>query len=288
MSTLSLATLTRGENRDVSSPFAFDAAAYLDRIAYHGSTEPTVATLRALSLAHLRAVPFENLDIPRGRSIHLDETALFAKIVRRRRGGFCYELNGLFASLLCRLGFGVSLLAAQFPRPAGVATPEYDHLTLLVTARHDPGPWLADVGAGRGSFTMPLPADSLAAQPQPLPDTGVSFRLAPEGDRRRLMRRDGDGSWEASYAFDLRPRRLADFEAGCIYHQTSPDSPFTQGRICSLATPAGRITLTERRLIVTDDGRRSERDVPEDEVPEVLRSHFGIELESTDWAKEPA
>src|SRR5690242_11838717 len=90
----------------------FDVAAYLDRIAYTGPLTPSLATLRALHLAHLRAVPFENLDIGLGRPIVLDDAALYEKIVVRQRGGFCYELNGLFARLLCELGFPVTLLSA--------------------------------------------------------------------------------------------------------------------------------------------------------------------------------
>ena len=134
----------------------FETAAYLRRIGHRGSAAPVAATLRALHLAHLRTVPFENLDVWLGRPIQLEEGALFDKIVRRRRGGFCYELNGLFAVLLRALGFEVSLLAARFPREAGHAAPDLDHLALLVRVPGEEGSWLADVGAGRGSFAAPL------------------------------------------------------------------------------------------------------------------------------------
>ncbi len=109
-----------------------DTAAFLDRIGYLGPTAPTETSLRALHHAHLCTVPFENLDIHLGRPIVLDERALFTKIVGHRRGGFCYELNGLFAAFLRDLGFGVTMLAAQFPRDDGRTAPEMDHLVLLV------------------------------------------------------------------------------------------------------------------------------------------------------------
>ena len=109
-----------------------DVSLYTRRIEYEGSLEPSFATLRALHLAHLRTVPFENLDIHLGRPIRLDRAALFDKIVKRRRGGFCYELNGLFASLLQRLGFIVTLLSASDAHANGTFGPEFDHLTLGV------------------------------------------------------------------------------------------------------------------------------------------------------------
>src|SRR6476660_7309603 len=109
-----------------------DVQAYLRRINYHGEQAPTAAVLRDLHRAHLLAVPFENLDIHLGRPIVLDQAALFDKIVRRRRGGFCYELNGLFGLMLRQLGFDVTLLAAGVARADGGFGPEFDHLTLLV------------------------------------------------------------------------------------------------------------------------------------------------------------
>ena len=135
-----------------------DIQAYLRRINYSGEQAPSAATLYELHRAHLLAVPFENLDIHLGRPIVLDQDALFDKIVTRRRGGFCYELNGLFALLLRELGFEVTLLAAGVARADGGFGPEFDHLTLLVRATSlnpQSEVWLADVGFG-DSFREPL------------------------------------------------------------------------------------------------------------------------------------
>src|SRR3954468_6333227 len=129
-----------------------NVAAYLERIGYQGPRAPTAETLRRLHLAHLYAVPFENLSIHWGEPIELDDEALFEKIVVRRRGGFCYELNGLFAALLRALGFDVAMLSAGVGGSAGEFSPEFDHMALLITLGER---WLVDVGFG-DSFREPL------------------------------------------------------------------------------------------------------------------------------------
>ncbi len=259
---------------------AIDTAAYLARIEYHGPVAPTVSTLRALHLAHLLTVPFENLDIHLGRPIVLDEGRLFAKIVRQRRGGFCYELNGLFAALLRELGFEVAMLAAQFPRADDAPAPEVDHLVLLVRAADSNETLLADVGAGRTSFAEPLLTTTTAAQPRPA--SRASFRLIPEGDRHRLQRREPGGEWEPEYLVAWQPRILSDFEPGCLFHQTSPQSHFPRGRVCTRLTPTGRVTLSERRLITTTEGVRSEREMSDEAAyEETLHTVFGIDLAKT-------
>lgn len=120
-----------------------DSARYLERINYHGSREPILPNLQALHEAHMLAMPFEDLDIPLGRAIVLNEAFLWTKIVEHHRGGFCYELNGLFALLLRTLGFQVDMLSAAAARSTGGFGPDFDHLTLLVHLEQD---WLADVG----------------------------------------------------------------------------------------------------------------------------------------------
>lgn len=243
--------------------------AYVQRIAYHDALTPTVATLHGLHAAHLLAVPFENLDIHWGRRIVLSEAALFAKIVVQRRGGFCYELNGLFATLLRRAGFSVTLLSAGVARQEGGFGPPFDHLALLVESE---GRWLVDVGFG-DSFHIPLRLDDAGEQAQ---ERGV-YRVEHDGVEGTLLRRGQDG-WEAQYRFTLQPRALADFTAMCSYHQTSPQSPFTRGQVCSRATPEGRITLRDRQLIVTAHGEKTERVLDdEEEYRAALRTHFGID-----------
>lgn len=251
-----------------------DVAAYLARIGYAGPVQPDWATLRALQLAHMRTVPFENLDIHLGRPIALDEDLLFRKIVRQRRGGFCYELNGLFAALLREIGFPLTMLGARFPRDDDLPAPELDHLTLLVRCRDREDAVLADVAAGRGSFPTPLRIDTDEAQPQP--EVNAAFRILPERDGYQVWRKPDGGDWEREYWFDPRPREFAEFQTGCDFHQTSPHSLFTQNRLCTILTPAGRVTLSGNTLITTTHGVRSERELDDVGQQRALRDHFGI------------
>jgi len=246
-----------------------DTAAYLERIGYRGPLAPTAETLRRLQLAHLLSVPFENLSIHAGEPIVLDDEALFDKIVVRGRGGFCYELNGLFAALLRSLGFKVEMLSAAVKGRAGEFGPEFDHMALLVTLAER---WLVDVGFG-DSFVEPLLLDERAEQAQ----GARAYRIDEDGDRLILMQRERAGGWEAQYRFGLRPHVYADFAGMCHYHQTSPESHFTRRRVCSLLTAEGRVTISELRLITTRGAEREERELAgEEEYAGALREHFRI------------
>lgn len=247
-----------------------DATAYLKRIGYRGSTAPTIETLRALHLAHLLAVPFENVDITLKRPLSLAPDDLFAKVVTRRRGGFCYELNGLFAGLLRALGFDVTLLAAEVSKIDGSGwTPPFSHLTLSVELDE---PWLVDVGFGRDSFREPLRLRYSTAQVR----HGMSYRIVPEGGRFVLQIKR-DEKWENMYRFTLEPHEMAEFEEMCLYQESSPDSPFSSRRFCALARLNGRVTLADTRLRRVEGSAVEERDLgSEDALAEALREHFGI------------
>jgi N-hydroxyarylamine O-acetyltransferase len=256
-----------------------DVGEYLERIAYTGPVVPTAGTLAALHRAHMLAVPFENLDIHLGATNVLDPGHVYDKIVRRRRGGWCFELNGLFALLLERLGFAVTRYSA-----AVVASdppfPDFAHLTLRVDLER---PWLCDVGFG-DSFTLPIRLD----EPGDQPVEGHAYRLERAGERVTLLQ---DG--RPQYAFELAPREMHEFAGMCTYLQTSSESFFTRSPICSLATENGRRSLSGMRLITTAGGVRSERELAgEAERAAVLRDLFGIDLGGatllTDTGSAPA
>ena len=246
-----------------------DVEALLGRIGYEGTRDPNAEVLRALHRAFVLSVPFENLDILLGRPIVLDEAALFDKIVKRRRGGFCYEMNGLFAALLRALGFDVTLLSARVVGTDGKAGPEFDHLVLLVPLSERR---LADVGFG-DAFVHPLRLDASGEQP----DDKGPCRITRDGGVRSVERRTPEGAWKTLYFFTEIPRRLDEFAAMCRYHQTSPDSLFTQKRFATMPTGTGQVTLRERTLIVTEHGARTERELPgEAEYRNALRERFGL------------
>jgi N-hydroxyarylamine O-acetyltransferase len=248
--------------------------AYLERINYHGSLAPTAETLRDLQVAHLLAVPFENLSIHANEPIVLEDEALFTKIVERGRGGFCYEANGLFAALLRALGFDVWMLSAEVAKAEGGFSPNFAHMTLMVLLEQR---WLVDVGFG-DSFLEPLLIDEPREQAQ----GSRAYRILPDGTHLILMQRDEGDEWTAQYRFTLQPHTYADYDEMCRYHQTSPQSHFTRARICSRATGEGRITLSGMRFIRTSekDGRQERTLTSEDEYAAILREHFGIVMTS--------
>ena len=249
-----------------------DINAYLQRIDYTGSRSATVQTLRQLQLAHLMAIPFENLSIHADEPIVLTNESLFDKIVVQRRGGFCYELNGLFAALLRALGFEVAMLAAGVARADGGFSPPFDHMALMVTLEQR---WLVDVGFG-DTFRQPLLLDDEGVQGQ----YGRFYQLIPDGDHHIMMEQKDGKPWQPQYRFTLQSYQFSDYADMCHHNQTSPESHFTQGRICSLATPEGRVTLGEMEFIQTTlQGERQTRKVADEaEYAQLLQGYFGVVL----------
>jgi N-hydroxyarylamine O-acetyltransferase len=239
--------------------------AYLERLGFGSPPPPTIEGLRRLHAAHLERIPFENLSIHLGEPIALEPEALVAKIVDRRRGGFCYELNGAFATLLRSLGFDVTLLAARV-HDGDALGPPFDHMCLRVDLEE---PWLADVGFG-DNFRSPLRLDRRDDQAD---DSGTFSIVAADQAELDLLR-----DAKPQYRFDLQPRDLPDYEATCRYHQTSPESHFTHNTVCSLATPTGRVTIRGRTMIVTSDGSREEHTLTDHELFDAYAQHFGIDL----------
>ncbi len=240
---------------------------YLDRIGARRPAAPDAAALRELHRRHVEAVPFENLSIVLGEPVSLDEDALVDKIVHRRRGGFCYELNGAFAALLTALGYDVRLLAASVFGDGGTLTPAFDHLALLVELDER---YLVDVGFGAHAV-HPLRLDWPEAQEDP----AGSFLVldAPGGDVDVLQ--DGIPQYRA----ELRARRITDFARLAWWHANSPDSHFSTGPRCSRATESGRVTIRGDRLIETVHGVRTETVLAEDEILAAYEKHFGFRAE---------
>ena len=248
-----------------------DVDSYLRRIEYDGSREPSAATLRGLHRQHLFTVPFENLDIPLGTPIVLEIERICDKIVTRHRGGFCYELNGLFGALLRALGFRVQMLSARVRREDGGFGPEFDHMLLKVELDE---PWLVDVGFG-DSFVDPIVFHAGGADQV----NGHRYVVIPLDGEWQLLREDRKGRVPL-YAFRDIPRELSEYASMCTFHQGSPESHFTKNWICSRATPHGRITIANMCLIVTQGPEREERSCSEEELRRCLREMLRVELDA--------
>jgi N-hydroxyarylamine O-acetyltransferase len=252
-----------------------DVDAYLARI---GATRPAgtgLLDLAALHAAHPRAVPFEDYDIHLGVPLSLDPDRLFDKIVARHRGGYCYELNGLFAVLLDELGFEITLCSAFEIGADGGRGPDFEHLRLLV--RTTDGPFLADVGNG-ASWTGPVPLE---------PGTHGRTRLHRDGELWWAERRTFDGGWEREWAWTLQPRELAEFLPRCRYQEQDPGSHFVQRRLAALATDGGRISVVNGVLKETEGDHQTGRPLDPDEERAVLKDRFDIDLGGREWKSLP-
>ena len=244
-----------------------DVQRYLDRIFYTGPTEPTLNVLTKLQLAHLLNVPFENLDIQ--QHIKIDLAKVFNKIVGNYRGGFCYELNGLFYRLLKKTGFNVSMLSSRvYNARTKTYSPEYDHMALVVEIEDEH--YLTDVGFGEFAFTpLKIEAGNIINDPR-----GV-FKIESSGAHFKVLKEHPNGDDIPEYMFTLIKREIKEFYPMCQFHQTSPESHFTQRLICSLPTFNGRITLTGNVLKLTCNGSVIERTLhTERAIQQVLKDYF--------------
>lgn len=227
-----------------------DLSAYLDRIGFGAEwTEhlpPTAAVLASLHEAHVTAIPFENLDILLGRPIRLDRDSLEAKLVRAKRGGYCFEQNTLFSLVLEQLGFSVTRLAARVRFGTTRILPR-THMLLRVDA--DGGSWLADVGFGGEGLLRPVPLVQGAIARQ----GAWTFEVVKDSGPWVLRSRRGAMASDL-YAFSLEPQFPIDFEVANYYVSTHPDSRFTQTLTVQRTTPARRLQLVNHEWRV-DDGR---------------------------------
>jgi N-hydroxyarylamine O-acetyltransferase len=256
-----------------------DLDAYFERVGYTGSRASSVDTLTALHLAHATTIPFENLDILLGRGIRLDLESLQRKLITDRRGGYCFEQNLLFGTVLEALGFDVTLLSARVRYGATVVRPRTHMLLLVATAGHR---WLADVGFGGEGLLEPV---RLA--------TGVesrqhrwTYRIVEEGRHYVLQTRRSAG-WIDMYAFTLEPHERVDYEVANHFTSTYPTSPFRAMPIVQRPTPDARYILRDRELTTDTSEGVTTRIIEDAELLDVLRQTFGIELpEGTSFPRD--
>jgi len=250
-----------------------EIAKYLTRINFDGTTEPTLELLRMLQKKHLLGIPFENLDIHYKTPIKLNSADIFEKVINKKRGGFCYELNSLFHELLRSIGFDVKIISARvFNSKKQTFSPEFDHLAIL--AKINSANYLVDVGFGEFAF-HPLEIESSTM----LNDERGIFKIEKHDNKYYRVSKLIAKNWMTEYIFSLQERGLREFEEMCLYHQTSPESHFTQNKLCSIATETGRITVTDDRAKITQGNTITEFNINnEKEFLSALERYFNLRL----------
>lgn len=246
--------------------------AYLKRINYQGSLAPSQETLHQLHRAQVMSIPFENLDVLLGRAIQLDTESLMTKLVHNKRGGYCFELNGLFFLVLRQLGFQVSPLAARVMRSDGSLTQKSHRITLVEI---DDQQWLADVGFGANGIIEPLLLKPNVEAQQSL----NTFRLVVDDVLGYLLQYCLDGNWITLYAFTLEEYFAVDYEMMNYFMAHSSDSIFTQQRVCIIPTSEAWVILNNQTLKIRGPQHSTEIKLRTDtDYQNVLVSYFGIEL----------
>ncbi|WP_422360701.1 arylamine N-acetyltransferase family protein [Reichenbachiella sp.] len=248
-----------------------DADEYLQRINCQRERVPNLRYLKALHRNHVIQVPFENLDIHLGNQIILDIKKIYAKVVLNKRGGFCFELNGLFYHLLSQLGFTCHLISAQVYKDGAWGLP-FEHAAILV--HFEDKVYLVDVGFG-----------DLFLQPQLLQpglvqmDYNRYFRIDKTIDDEYILHlSENSMDFEPKYLFSDKERQLIEFIDMCDYHQTHENSHFRKKKMITRATSNGRITLTDSKLTTTVAGKKEEQDILNfDEFRVKLKEYFGIQ-----------
>ena len=252
-----------------------DLGAYFDRIAFTGSRSPTVDTLSALQLLHPAAIAFENLDPFLGREVSLDIAAVEAKLVRRRRGGYCFEHNALFHDVLAALGFTVTALAGRFVwgMAEGAARPPLTHRFTAVNISGEQ--FIADVGFGGTNPTGPIRLDIGVEQSTP---HGL-YRVT-QDDGEYQLEHQVRGCWTPLYRFTLDRQGPRDFELGNWFTSTHPQSRFRTDLTVAKIEGGDRIHLRNALFtIYRGDGRADETVIKQpEEFEELLTGRFGIDL----------
>ncbi len=245
---------------------------YLNRMGISKIKTPSLEFLTELQNRHLLSIPFEDLDIPE-RRIELDLNMIYEKIIPTKRGGFCYELNGLFHWLLTSLGFKVDILSARvFNSQKNEFGPEFDHMTLLVQFPKVDKYYLTDVGFG-DSFRVPVEIAEGEVN-----DISGHYRIT-HGNNSSILQIESEDKWISQYSFSLSSRKLDDFKSMCDFQQDSPDSHFRIRNLCTIATEKGRITLSGNSLTITDGKTKSKTTFEtNEEFNSLLKKYFDIQI----------
>ncbi|OBF51766.1 arylamine N-acetyltransferase [Mycobacterium sp. 852002-53434_SCH5985345] len=250
---------------------------YFDRIGYGGAAAPNLDVLQALVSAHTKAIPFENLDPLLGVAVDdLSPGALAGKLVRRGRGGYCYEQNGLMGYVLTELGFRVRRLAGRvvWMRPLDAPSPPQTHTVLAVTFPGSHASYLVDVGFGGQTPTSPLRIETGSVQQT----THEPYRLEDRGDGL-VLQAQVRGEWQPLYEFSTRTAPDVDLQVGSWFVSTHPSSHFVTGLTAARVTDDARLNLAGRNLAIhRADASEKIRLDDAAAVVDTLSGRFGINV----------
>jgi N-hydroxyarylamine O-acetyltransferase len=258
----------------------FNLDRYLERLHYSVAIQPTEEGLEALHRAQAYTIPFENFDILLGRGISLEPPMIYDKLVHRRRGGYCFELNGLFLMALQSIGFDARALLARV-HLTGTMTGR-GHQLILVTLQGRE--WIADVGFGGSGIRAPIPFELNRVSSH----DGQTFRLVAAEPFGIMLQTLTDTHWQDLYSFDLGQVFPVDIAYGNHFTSTHPSSFFTLARVAALPRPDGRVALFNCTLrTVTPNGEQVQELEEGQAYLDALKTQFGIELDAPYEALRP-
>ena len=249
----------------------FSLTDYLHRIDYTGTPKADIETVERMMRRHLFSVPFENLDVQAGKIGTLVPEDIVEKIVGRKRGGYCYEVNGLFAMALEALGIPYQFVAAR-PMFYPARRPR-THMALVLTLGDER--WLCDLGFGSYGIRAPMRLDALDIEIAQDDDT---FMMTLGDDGFYVLRAKVDGQWTNQYAFDLSPQEWVDFVPANYLNSTHPEAIFVRMTVAVLMTEAGRKILGGDSLKIVEHGRTEKRTVAPNELAGILAREFGLTM----------
>jgi N-hydroxyarylamine O-acetyltransferase len=250
-------------------PSNFSLNAYLKRIDFQGTPEATIECVTALMRQQLYSVPFENLDVQAGKVVSIAPEDIVEKIVNKGRGGYCYEINGLFSMALTTIGISHRWIAAR-PMFYPMRRPK-THMALVLELEGKQ--WLVDLGFGSYGINTPMALDVLDVPVQQGHDT---FKLCKPGDGDFLLQALVEGEWKNQYGFDLTPQEWVDFEPVNFMNSKHPEAIFVKTLLVISHQPCGRTILFGNSLKTIVNGKSTQRILAPDEIDTVLMETFKL------------
>lgn len=258
----------------------FDLSGYLARIGYNGPARPDYDTLARLLAAHMNTIHFENIDVLLGRPVRLDLEGLQEKIVRGRRGGYCFEQATLFEAALKAIGFSTTAHTARVTLVLPPDKAPRGHMFLVVTLPE--GEFVADPGLGGFGCRNPIPLDG-----RPALDGDETNVFVFDGRRRTLKIESGERKIDA-WTSGLDDDNWIDFEVANYWFSTHPASPMRQRLMLRAMAPRGRITVMNRNVTVRTDGRSRTFQLEDRKALRcLLRDTFGFDLAEVETLAVP-